>query len=94
MIISQYDYQMYQDEIGELREEMTQLLLSMELFHQTHSGEDFDRWWVLEGRQKRYFDCKGRIEQIQNFLAAARIEEEEHAKMRRGGRVPRRYNME
>ena len=30
MVISGFDYQMYQDEIAELREEMTQLLLSME----------------------------------------------------------------
>ena len=65
MIISQYDYQMYQDEIAELREEMTQLLISMELYHQTHSLEDFNRWWDGEGRQQRYFSCKGRIEQIQ-----------------------------
>ena len=69
MIISQYDLQMYQDEMAELREEMTQLLISME----------------LEGRLKRYYDCKGRIEQIQNFLSIAQVVEEEHPRMRRGG---------
>jgi hypothetical protein len=85
MIISQYDHQMYLDEIAELREEMTQLLISMELYHQTHSQEEFDRWWDGEGNQKRYFACEGRIEQIQNFLAIAQVVEEEHPKMRRGG---------
>ncbi len=85
MVISQYDYQMYQDEIEELREEMTQLLISMELYHQTHTLSEFNRWWDEEGRQRRYFDCKGRIEQIQSFLAYAQVIEEEHPKMRRGG---------
>lgn len=92
MIISQYDYQMYQDEIAELREEMTQLLISMELYLQTHSLEDFNRWWDGEGRQQRYFSCKGRIEQIQNFLAVAQVVEEEHPKMRGGSIIQKRYD--
>ena len=85
MIISQYDLQMYQDEMAELREEMTQLLISMELYHQTHSSAEFNKWWDEEGRLKRYYDCKGRIEQIQNFLSIAQVVEEEHPRMRRGG---------
>ena len=40
MIISQYDLQMYQDEMAELREEMTQLLISMELYLPNHWGND------------------------------------------------------
>jgi hypothetical protein len=86
MIISQFDYRMYQDEIAELREEMTQLLLSMEMYHQTRSREEFDRWWIDEGRQRKYFSCKRRVEQIQNFLAFAQVEEQEHPRMRPGGR--------
>lgn len=82
MIISQFDYKMYQDEIAELREEMTQLLVSMELYHQSHTAEEFDRWWDAEGRQQRYFACKGRIEKIQNLLSIVEVEEEEHPKMR------------
>ena len=85
MIISQFDYRMYQDEIAELREEMTQLLLSMELFHQSHSQEEFDRWWTGEGRERSNFSCKGRIEKIQNLLAFAQVEEQDHPKMRPGG---------
>ena len=83
MVISQYDYQMYQDEIAELREEMTQLLISMELYHQTHTREEFDRWWSGGGREKRYFACKGRMEKLQNLLMAAEVEAAEHPKMRR-----------
>lgn len=94
MIISQYDYQMYQDEMQELRSEMTQLLLSMELYHQTHSQRDFEEWWYGGGREQRYFACRGRIEQITNFLAAAVVEEEAHPKMRRGGISPKRYDRE
>ena len=45
MVISGFDYQMYQDEIAELREEMTQLLLSMEYKHQTMSRTQFQQWW-------------------------------------------------
>ena len=91
MTISQYDYQRYMDEIAELRTEMTQLLISMELFHQTHSASEFDRWWVEEGRERQYFSCKGRIEQIQNYLSVVQVEEAEHPKMRRGGSVRRSY---
>lgn len=94
MIISQFDYQRYEDEIAELREEMTQLLISMELYHQTHSQEEFDIWWDVEGRQQRYFSCKGRIEQIQNFLAFAQVVEEEHPKMRGGSIIQKHYNSE
>ena len=90
MIISQYDYQMYQDEIEELRDEMTQLLVSMELYHQTHSQAEFDRWWDGEGRLQRYFSCKGRIEQIENYLSVAQVIEAEHPKMR-GGDIIRPY---
>ena len=82
MVISQFDYKMYQDEIAELRAEMTQLLLSMEYYHQTSSQSEFDRWWEEEGHRERYFSCKGRIEQIENFLSHAEIEESEHPRMR------------
>lgn len=73
MVISQFDYQMYQDEIRELEDEMRQLLIDMELYHQSHSAAAFTRWWTEEGREKRYFSCKGRIEQIRNFLAVAQV---------------------
>lgn len=92
MIISQYDYQMYQDEIAELRDEMTQLLISMEYQHQTLTEAGFYRWWEEEGRAQRYFACKGRIEQIQNYLAFVQVREEDHPKMRRGGTVSRHYD--
>lgn len=90
MIISQFDYQMYQDEIAGLREEMNDLLISMELYHQTHTQEEFDQWWSRDGRERRYFSCKGRIERIMNLLSIAQVEEEEHPKMRRGGAVRRK----
>lgn len=83
MVISQYEYQRYTDEIAELREEMTQLLLCMELYHQEHTQEEFDRWWSAEGRERRYFSCKGRIEQVQNLLRAVQVREEEAPKMLR-----------
>ena len=66
MVISGFDYQMYQDEIAELREEMTQLLLSMEYKHQTMSRTQFQQWWEGEGHLRRYYECKGRIEQIES----------------------------
>ena len=78
--------------MAELREEMTQLLISMELYHQTHSSAEFNKWWDEEGRLKRYYDCKGRIEQIQNFLAVAQVVEEEHPKMRGGSIIQKRYD--
>ena len=91
MIISQFDYQMYQDEISELRAEMAQLLISMEYHHQNCSPEEFDRWWRGEGNEQRYFACKGRIERIMNLLNAAQIEEADYPRMRRGGGGVRRY---
>lgn len=84
MVISQFDYKMYQDEIAELRAEMAQLLLSMEYRHQTSTQSEFDRWWEVEGNRERYFSCKGRIEQIENFLSLAEVEEAEHPRMRSG----------
>lgn len=82
MEISQFDYQMYMDEIRRLKEETTDLLLSMELYHQTHSREEFDRWWSGGGRERRYFSCMGRIEQIEGLLSMAKIREEQYPKMR------------
>lgn len=109
MVISQFDYQMYMDEIAELREQMTQLLLSMELNRQAMSGEDFDRWWYGDGGARtggdrhegeddrggrgndrsagsmaRYYSMKARMEQIENYLSRVQVEEQAHAKMRRG----------
>jgi len=95
VVISQFDYQMYQDEIRGLEDEMRQLLIDMELYHQSHSAAAFTRWWTEEGREKRYFACKGRIEQIRNFLAVAQVEEADHPKMRSGGTagpLNRRYS--
>lgn len=82
MEISQFEYQMYQDEITRLKEEATDLLLSMELYHQTHSGGEFDRWWSTEGRERRYFACLGRIEKIEGLLSRVRIREDDHPRMR------------
>lgn len=60
MAISQFDYQMYLDEIAELRENMTQLLLSMELYQQTKSEAEFNRWWYGSGGTDDYGnDCAG-----------------------------------
>ena len=83
MVISGFDYQMYQDEIAELREEMTQLLLSMEYKHQTMSRTQFQQWWEGEGHLRRYYECKGRIEQIESYLSRVQVEETEYPKMRK-----------
>lgn len=91
MVISGFDYQMYQDEIAELRDEMTQLLLSMEYKHQTLSRTQFQQWWEGEGNLRRYYECKGRIEQIESYLSRVRVEETEYPKMRRGGLIERHY---
>ncbi len=91
MIISRFDYQMYQDEIAELREEMTQLLISMEYHHQTLSRQKFEQWWEGEGHLRRYFECKGRIEQIEGYLSRVQVEETEHPRMRHGGMIRKHY---
>ena len=83
---------MYQDEIAELREKMTQLLISMELYHQTHTLSEFNRWWDDEGHQRQYFEYKGRIEQIQNYLSFVQVVEEEHPRMRGGSILQHRYD--
>ena len=59
--------------------------VSKTLCSQSHSQEEFDRWWTGEGRERRYFSCKGRVEKLQNLLAYARVEEQDHPKMRPGG---------
>lgn len=91
MVISRFDYQMYQDEIAELRDEMTQLLISMEYYHQTRTRSQFEQWWEGEGHLRRYYECKGRIEQIESYLSRVQVEEAEHPKMRRGGLITRHY---
>ena len=80
--ISQYDAQMYRDELEGLREEMTSILLEMEQRHSTSSREAFSRWWDEGGAMRHYFDLKGRAERIEQILAYSVIEEEEHPKMR------------
>ena len=80
--ISQYDAQMYKDELEGLREEMTSILLEMEQRHSTTSREAFSRWWDEEGAMRHYFDLKGRAERIEQILQYSVIEEEEHPKMR------------
>lgn len=91
MVISGFDYQMYQDEIAELRDEMTQLLISMEYYHQTLSRQKFEQWWEGEGHLRRYFECKGRIEQIEGYLSRVQVEETEHPRMRHGGMIRKHY---
>ncbi|MDO5132457.1 MAG: DUF1284 domain-containing protein [Eubacteriales bacterium] len=93
MVISQFEYRKYMDEIQELRDQMTQLLITMELYHQT-KPEEFDRWWYgsgdtqdgqKTGNAARYFSMKGRVEQIEAFLSRAQIVEQARPKMLRGG---------
>ena len=80
--ISQYDAKRYKDELEGLREEMTSILLEMELRHDTSSREAFSRWWEHEGAMRRYFDLKGKAERIEQILACSVVEEEEQPKMR------------
>lgn len=80
--ISQYDAKRYKDELEGLREEMTSILLEMELRHDTSSREAFSRWWEQEGAMRRYFDLKGKAERIEQILACSVVEEEEQPKMR------------
>ena len=90
--ISQYDAQMYKDELEGLREEMTSILLEMEQRHSTTSREAFSRWWDEGGAMRRYFDLKGRAERIEQILQYSVIEEEKHPRMRGADpAVRRRY---
>ena len=82
--ISQYDEKRYRDELEGLREEMTSILLEMELRQDTSSREAFSRWWEQEGAMRHYFDLKGKAERIEQILAYSVVEEEEHPKMRAG----------
>ena len=80
--ISQYDAQLYRDELEGLREEMTSILLEMEQRHSTTSMEAFSRWWDEGGAMRHYFDLKGKAERIEQILAFSVIEEEKYPKMR------------
>ena len=82
--ISQYDAKRYRDELEGLREEMTSILLEMELRHDTSSREAFSRWWEQEGTMRHYFDLKGKAERIEQILAYSVVEEEDYPKMRAG----------
>ena len=84
--ISQYDAQMYKDELKGLREEMTSILVEMEHRQNTSSREAFFLWWDEGGAMRRYFDLKGKAERIEQILQFSTIEEEEYPKMR--GAVP------
>ena len=81
-IISQFDAQRYKNELEDLREEMTAILIEMEHRHSSSSREAFSRWWDEEGAMRHYFDLKGRAERIEQILQYSVIEEEEHPKMR------------
>lgn len=83
-IISQFDAQRYKNELEDLREEMTAILIEMEHRHSSSSREAFSRWWDEEGTMRRYFDIKGKAERIEQILAFSVVEEEEHPKMRAG----------
>ena len=87
--ISQYDAQMYRDELEGLPEEMTSILLEMEQRHSTASREAFSRWWDEEGAMRRYFDLKGRAERVEQILQYSVIEEEDYPRMRGTGGVTR-----
>lgn len=80
--ISQYDAQMYKDELKGLREEMTSILVEMEHRQNTSSWEAFSHWWDEDGAMRHYFDLKGKAERIEQILAFSVIEEEEYPKMR------------
>ena len=84
MTISQFDAQRYKDELTGLREEMTDILVEMELRHSSSSREAFSKWWEEEGAMRHYFDLKGRAERIEQILSYSVIEEAEHPKMRAG----------
>ena len=83
-ILSQFDAQRYKDELEDLREEMTGILIEMEHRHSSSSREAFSRWWDEEGTMRHYFDLKGKAERIEQILAFSVVEEEEHPKMRAG----------
>ena len=80
--ISQYDAQMYKDELKGLREEMTSILVEMEHRQNTSSREAFFLWWDEGGAMRRYFDLKGKAERIEQILMYSVVEEEEFPKMR------------
>lgn len=81
MMMSQYDYKMYQSELESLRDEMTDILIEMELRHGDGPAA-FEEWWNGEGHMRHYFDLKGRAEQVEQTLAYAEIEVEERPRMR------------
>ncbi len=74
--ISQYDVQMYKDELKGLREEMTNILVEMEHRQNTSSREAFSRWWDEGGAMRHYFDLKGKAERIEQILQYSIVEEE------------------
>lgn len=90
--ISQYDAQMYKDELKGLREEMTSILVEMEHRQNTSSWEAFSRWWDEGGAMRHYFDLKGKAERIEQILQYSVVEEEENPRMRGGDpSLRRRY---
>ena len=87
--ISQYDAQMYKDELKGLREEMTSILVEMEHRQNTSSREAFFLWWDEGGAMRRYFDLKGKAERIE-ATAGANGKDSEDGWQRRRDEEPMR----
>ena len=73
MEMTEYEARTYKDDLKSLREQMTDLLIEMELRHSTDSERDFNQWWETEGNMRRYFDLKGECERIEERLWRAQI---------------------
>ena len=81
MKMTDYEARKYKDELESLKEQMTDLLIEMELRHSRDSGREFHQWWETEGNMRRYFDLKGECERIEERLWRAQITASEVPRM-------------
>ena len=59
--------------LEQLQDQMTDLLVEMELRSGRDTKEAFDTWWDTEGNMRRYFDMKAETERIGQRLHYAEL---------------------
>ena len=59
--------------LEQLQDQMTDLLVEMDLRSGRDTKEAFDTWWDAEGNLRRYFDMKAETERISQRLHYAEL---------------------
>jgi hypothetical protein len=59
------DLELTERELARIRQEQTDLLLSMELHYDRDTAEDFEWWWFTEGNFRKYHELGHEIELLE-----------------------------